>query len=193
MTIHNIKRFVFQEKTPLALLVLSQAYTMFLWFVNWNVQAYPTLTVLIAIITAVSLDSVVVSTTFSKHRSSWTLFTAVVAALSSVMIALDLYYSLHFWWLHASFPVLVFFYSNHLSAEKILASESGEQNGNAGNKEDLVNRILDIFGDDTPDYKVAKIIGGKTKTSLELIKEIKRLRQEQTGNNGNDSGINGNN
>lgn len=176
MHIDKLKNFIFQEKSPLALLMLSQAYVIFLWLTGWNVYSYPAITVSFAAITAVSIDSVVVSTTFSKYRNNWSLLTSVVAMLSGVAIALDLFYRWEWNWLHASFPILIFFYSNHASAAKALQSEGTSQDseGKYFNIDDLIDRLI---GEELSNEGIYRIVRGKKQTTIDLIKERRGLKE----------------
>lgn len=175
---NRLKTFLINEKTPLALLVLSQAYVLFLWLVGLNVYSYIAITGVFAIITAVSLDSVVVSTTFAKHRNAWSWITAIAACTSGVMIALDLFYALHWQFLHVSFPLLVFAYSNHLASEKKIASESTgtstDSNGKFFNIDDLIDRLID---EGMVNESIYRIVKGKKQTTIELIKERRALKE----------------
>lgn len=169
--INKLWLFVAKEKTPLALLVTAQAYVLFLWMVGLDVYSYPALTGFFAVITAVSLDSVVVGTTFSKHRNTWSWITSIVAALSGVMIALDLFYKLGFHWLHSTFPVLVFFYSQHLATERQILTDMHDV---TTNKEELINKLIDVGLDNTTIYS---IVGGNRTKIWKLINDLRNASQ----------------
>lgn len=166
--LNNVKAFITQEKAPLVLLVLAQAYVLFLWMIGKDIYTLPELTILFAIITAVSLDSVVVSTTFSKNRSRWSMVTALVAMVSGVLIVVDLFYRMEWHWIHATFPILVFFFSQHLAEEKSLANST--VNASGLDKEETISRLIELQLNNSQIYSV---IGGNRNKMITLINSIR--------------------
>lgn len=176
--IRTIWQFLSQEKVPLALAVIGQAYSIGLWQLHTASQVSYSILILntvVAIITAWALDLIIISTAFHK-KTFWlhwvlALATSIVILVFSVAIAVEVYND----WRHSAFAVIVFLYSWFLAVVK--ADFALQSEGINWNKEEIISRILDVLGDDTPDYKIAKVVGGKTKTTLDIIKEIRENRK----------------
>lgn len=171
----KIKAVFTHEKSPLVLLVLAQAYVLFLWMIGSDVYQVKALTIFFAIITAVSLDSVVVSTTFTKHRSRWSWTTSLVAMVSGVLIAIDLFYNLQWHWLHTTFPILVFFYSQHLAEEKAMSNVT--INAGGLDKEETIGRLIDLGLDNT---QIFSVIGGNRTKVWKLINELRNAASQSS-------------
>lgn len=161
--VKSIWQFLVQKKTPLVLLVLAQSYILFLWMIGSDIYTFPAITISIAIITAVSLDSVVVSTTFSNSRNKWSWITSLIAMISGVLIVVDLFYHLELYFLHAIFPILVFFFSQHLAEENITVE-------NTNNVEETITRLITLGLDNTQIYTV---VGGNRTVIWKLINDIR--------------------
>lgn len=165
------------KKTPLILSVLAQAYVIFIWLAGWDKNALNSyllyLTVAFAVISAVSLDLIVVSTTFSKHHSAWSTLTAIVALLGSVLVVIDLFYHLQWYWLHAVFPLMVFMYSQHLREERSQeeAQNHAKKLADGWTKEELIDIMITLQATNEFIYKVIR--GDRTK----LWKYITERRQ----------------
>jgi hypothetical protein len=113
------------EKLPLALLMAAQALVIFRWYTFGAlpmavVGMLPYATTLVGIAAALALDVAVVTTAMARRagrRSIWGALTTASAMAFSSLVALDVYDVFPFGaWLHAAFPVVTFFYAQHLAA-----------------------------------------------------------------------------
>lgn len=112
------------EKLPLALLMAAQALVIFRWYADGNLPAsvvslLPHVTTVVALAASVALDLAVVTTAMARRagrRSAWGGLTTGAAMLFSSLVALDVYGVFPFGaWLHAAFPIVTFFYAQHLA------------------------------------------------------------------------------
>jgi drug/metabolite transporter superfamily protein YnfA len=166
------------NKTPLTLAVTAQAYTVFVWLTGMTAASLTgslfVLTVIFALITALSLDLIVVSTTFDPHRNTWSWATAIFALIGSVLIVVDLFYGMHWLFLHAIFPTMVFFYSQHLAESKHIARNEQSTVIPLSVTEYRVKviRALLLEWGYTSKTKIKDIVGGKSETTGALIDNV---------------------
>src|SRR5215216_2593967 len=109
----RILQLITHKKTPLILLVLGQAYTLFIWQMQtyadraftWNYA-----TALIAILTAFAIDIATAQIAFSakKTKMHWTIAFVTSIALTAIGVAIALETIQDT--LHAAFPIGVFLY-----------------------------------------------------------------------------------
>lgn len=172
--IQSVKSIMFNDKLPLTLSVLSQAYVLWLWLVGYQYHQLQWLTVIFAIISAASLDLIIVSTTFSKHHTKWSFTTALVALCGSVLLVIDYFYKLNLHFIHAIFPIMVFFYSNHLASSKQLAQIEIDEAIplNVLEYRTAIIRKL-IQSNKHNDAEIEKIAGGKSENTRKIITSIR--------------------
>lgn len=119
------EKLSWHEKLPLALLMAAQALVIFNWYAAGSlptsvVSLLPYATTAIALAASVALDLAVVTTAMARRagrRSIWGALTTGAAMAFSSLVALDVYGVFPFGaWLHAAFPIVTFFYAQHLAA-----------------------------------------------------------------------------
>lgn len=186
--------FITHEKTPLTLAVVAQAFTIGLWMFYTGKSGLPWLDGIVATITSIAIDQVIVSTAFGekKSRNAWILsiITSIVAWVFSCLIAVYLYnfdintkqFSTFDEWtlLHIAFPTLVLLYSWYLSVmnhDKLIAIpiiiEDAVSNFD-DYKELLVRRLLgQVDKNKLTLMDVYNIIGRDRKQTKELIEKIR--------------------
>jgi hypothetical protein len=145
------------ERTPLALLIAAQMFSVFQWYADAAlppeiVHILPWLTLVFAVLAAAALDLVVVTSVMgmrSGHRNAWSSWTAVAAAVFSALVALyfhapDTMPAWQVWadWsnalLHAAYPVVTLVYAMHL------AMPSEERASTKAQSEDLLESVAPL-------------------------------------------------
>lgn len=120
------------EKLPLALAMAAQAAVVTRWYIGAHApvpvpEILTWVNVVIAVAAGLALDLVVVTTVMARRkgrRGFWGIATAAAAAVASAFISLDVYGG---WtpgpYLHVAYPVVVFLFSMHLSAPRVVAQD----------------------------------------------------------------------
>jgi hypothetical protein len=110
-----------QNKWILGLLLLAQCAVIARWQWDAHLTGIDWVDLPLALLTGLGIDCCIVSTAFHAKHNRWSMATSIAALATSVMIALDYFMALHFIWLHASYPVLVYAFSNHLATNQGVA------------------------------------------------------------------------
>lgn len=170
MQIARFKKFISKPKTTLGLLVLGQAYTLYLWQMQtYNARDFTSFVsnFIVSAVTAFAIDGATVHIAFSKKegRLQWSLaviasilLTAISVAIASTALV-NAEHNDAATYLHAAFPIAIFAYSWYSAVvmpnEELKIAHAEVQNASALTIEDVATAIAPLLQNAVEDMQNA--------------------------------------